>query len=452
MNKEEQYTYHDLQHKLKNSKYYEDTTYIPLYHLEEQKLKLQPKQSKVHVGLINIPCSGFGDIVNCSLFYQYLKEWYPDIRVSICTPEIEKFRSLKLKGFKFIELKSKKKEKECGNYGDYKFKNKEQSKFDIIGVVPLLLTERMHGDFILSHLQKLIPYATYFNTFTVSEYNGQSPPYTFPIGVGKDYLGLFLTDMDIPRHDLIKSPYLMSYTAGIDYYGVGTHAILCYLSFLEMVTKKYNHYSKLQIIVPTWVSIAIEDNSTFKSKIKKSIGTNFNKISLLTGEKEEIILKNDPGNSFILRGDILPQARDKFISLIKYSLPDILLTGDQSITDAFSHCHMNKRIWYETAPWKYEFIEELSKVIPNHYLQDFRTSCGCLQGIKIHLNNSEVVKKYDFRKLGKPRMDAVLLHYHLREDPIFQFYMESIVHSRTKEKASEKFKKKIKQYYQINNM
>ena len=73
-----------------------------------------------------------------------------------------------------------------------------------------------------------------------------------------------------------------------------------------------------------------------------------------------------------------------------------------------------------------------------------------MEGINIHLNNSEVVKKYDFRKLGKPRMDAVLHLYDKRDDPIFQFYMDSVEHSRSKERASEKFRKKVEQYYQIN--
>ena len=107
MNKEESKIYNDLQIKLLQCKYYEDTKYIPLYYLEDQKMKINSNQSKLHVGLINIPCSGFGDIVNCSIFYQYLKDWYPNIKVSICTPEIEKFKSLKIKGLKFIELKSK---------------------------------------------------------------------------------------------------------------------------------------------------------------------------------------------------------------------------------------------------------------------------------------------------------------------------------------------------------
>ena len=446
MNKYETNLYNKLHHNLKNNIYYEDTPYIPIYAIEELKFKIENKYSKVHVGLINIPCSGFGDIVNCSLFYQYLKEWYPNIKVSICTSEIDKFKTLKIKGLKFIELKSKQ-NKECGNYGDYKFKNKELSNFDIIGIVPLLLTEGMYGDFVLPHLQKLIPYATRFNTFTLSEYNGQSPPYTFPIGIGENHLGLFLTDMDIPKHDLIKQPYIMSYTAGIDYHGVGTHAISCYLSFVEMITKKYNHYSKLQLIIPTWVSTHIADNPQFKSKIKNIIQKHFDEIILINDVKDEIKLLENKGKTFTMRGDILPVAREKFISLVKYSLPDILLTGDQSITDAFSHCRMNKRIWYEIAPWKYEFIDELSKIIPNHYLNDFRTSCGCIKGINLHLNNSDVIKQYDFRKLGKPRMDAVLLHYGSRNHPIFKIFMESVEHSRTKEKALEKFEKNTIKYY-----
>ena len=229
MNEYENKLYEKLSNNLKKNIYYEDTPYIPIYTIEELKFKIEDKHSKVHIGLINIPCSGFGDIVNCSLFYKYLKDWYPNIKVSICTSEIEKFKILKIKGLKFIELKPKKNNKECGNYGDYKFKNKELSNFDIIGIVPLLLSEGMYGDFVLSHLQKLIPYANRFNTFTLSEYNGQSPPYTFPIGVGEDQLGLFLTDSEIKKHDLIDQPYIMSYTAGIDYHGIGTHAILLFI-------------------------------------------------------------------------------------------------------------------------------------------------------------------------------------------------------------------------------
>ena len=63
MDKENKKLYNDLQKKLLKCKYYEDTTYIPLHYLEDQKIKIKPQQSKLNVGLINIPCSVFGDIL-----------------------------------------------------------------------------------------------------------------------------------------------------------------------------------------------------------------------------------------------------------------------------------------------------------------------------------------------------------------------------------------------------
>ena len=74
MNKEEITIYNKLRENLKNNKDYGDALYIPLYTIEELKIKFINKYSKIHIGLINIPCSGFGDIINCSLFYQYLKQ------------------------------------------------------------------------------------------------------------------------------------------------------------------------------------------------------------------------------------------------------------------------------------------------------------------------------------------------------------------------------------------
>ena len=44
-------------------------------------------------------------------------------------------------------------------------------------------------------------------------------------------------------------------------------------------------------------------------------------------------------------------------------------------------------------------------------------------------------------------MDSVLLHYSSRNHPIFKIYMESVEHSRTKEKALEKFQKNIRNFY-----
>ena len=134
------------------------------------------------------------------------------------------------------------------------------------------------------------------------------------------------------------------------------------------------------------------------------------------------------GNSLIIRGDILPQPRPVFISLIKGSVEDVLLTGDQSITDGLSCCSGRKKIWYQIAPWKQDFATELSKAIPDVNIDHFKTSCGVLRGIRKGIDYSSLLQKYDFRRLGKQRMDAVL-NFHYKKDEYNEF-MDIVLHSR----------------------
>ena len=66
---------------------------------------------------------------------------------------------------------------------------------------------------------------------------------------------------------------------------------------------------------------------------------------------------------------------------MKDSIPDILVTGDQSITDVFSCCK-RKKVWYQIAPWKHDFANGLAEKLPNQYYHTFQTSCGTLKSIK----------------------------------------------------------------------
>ena len=43
--------------------------------------------------------------------------------------------------------------------------------------------------------------------------NGLYGPYTFPIGVGENQLGLFLTKHKIKPHTLLQKPYALVYIA-----------------------------------------------------------------------------------------------------------------------------------------------------------------------------------------------------------------------------------------------
>ena len=57
-------------------------------------------------------------------------------------------------------------------------------------------------NFFIDSVQQLLPNATYFNTFTISEYNGILGNYTIPIG--SKQFGLLLTDIKPKEQSIIK--------------------------------------------------------------------------------------------------------------------------------------------------------------------------------------------------------------------------------------------------------
>ena len=401
-----------------SKKYYEDLYEIP-WSLEEGKSVI--KKTKLRIALINIPCGGFGDIIVCQTFYEYLKTWYPLHDIIICTTVIQKFKTLGINTNKMIEI-SVKGGAECEPYDKLYFK-KSPKPFDIMICIPIIDLQ-----FNINKFKKFIPYANLFNTFTVSEYNGLAPPYTFPIGVGSGQLGIFLTKPTVKPHGLIKKPYALVYIADRSN-PAGIHCRLCFLSYMEMIGKKYSKmYPFFQIVVPPWITTMLSESKDFKFKFKKIITKYYPNVWIVNSEGRDEFFEGT-GNSLIIRGDILPKPRPIFISLIKGSVEDVLLTGDQSITDGLSCCASNKKVWYQIAPWKQDLATELGKAIPDVNIDHFKTSCGTLRGIHKKKDYSDLLKKYDFRKLGKKRMDAVL-NFHYKKDE-YQEFMDIVLHSRT---------------------
>ena len=96
------------------------------------------------------------------------------------------------------------------------------------------------------------------------------------------------------------------------------------------------------------------------------------------------------------------------LDLMSKSINDILLTGDQSISDALSCCN-KKNIFYQIAPWKKDFAKNLAKELPNIYLKSLKTSCGSLKAIKYHSEYENFNKKWDFKTRSKSKMDAIIL-------------------------------------------
>ena len=81
-----------LVEKIKYVKSFHELYELPL------DIKKQVQSKSLRIGLINVPCGGFGDIIVCKTFYDYLMEWYPGSKVSICTTAPNKYKELGIRG------------------------------------------------------------------------------------------------------------------------------------------------------------------------------------------------------------------------------------------------------------------------------------------------------------------------------------------------------------------
>ena len=430
----------DLSVKIQGSKKYEDLYNVLWKTCENEKLQ-RKHYNGVSIGLFNVPCGGFGDIIVTKTFYDYLNKWYPSAKISICTTGPQKYKDLGVGGINFYKLIRKDRstydDAECSGYDELKLTKKV--KFDIMIVIPII-----NYQFNIKKFQKLIPYANVFNTFSVSEYNGEFPPYTFPIGIGKGQLGLLMNDFKIKQQDLMKKPYALVYIQPSPSWGV--HSKYCFLSFIEMICKNYHkNHPKFQVVIPSWIDEEVFENDTFRRTIIKIIKKYYDSIYFIDKDGGRgagpIYDKENSKSKITFRADILPQKREIFISLMKDSVRDILVTGDQSLTDILSCCK-RKRVWYQIAPWKQGLAKNLHKHLPNQYYGTFKTSCGTIRHVDLDIDWRKFLKDYDFRIHGRKRMDAILVgNYHFKENKNFQNLLSIIEHSRYLETAQKKIKK-----------
>ena len=324
---------------------------------------------------------------------------------------------------------------ECIDYD--KLFLKKKIIFDIMIIIPII-----NKTFEINVFKKMIPYANVFNTFTVSEYNGEYSPYTFPIGVGKGQLGLLMNDFKYKNQKIIKSPYALVYIQPSPEWGV--HSKYCFIAYLEMICKKYNKHNHFQIVIPEWIENDLNGDDIFYRKTMNIIKKYYKNASIIYNDKSEDYFFEDEKNNSKLtfRADILPQKRELFISLMKDSVEDILVTGDQSLTDIFSCCKENKRVWYQIAPWKKGLSHNLSKELPNKYYSTFKTSCGTIRAINTKIDWARFMREYDFRVNGKVRMDSIIMGVNdFKKSDNLKNLLDIIEHSRYLETAKEKIDK-----------
>ena len=112
-----------------------------------------------------------------------------------------------------------------------------------------------------------------------------------------------------------------------------------------MVASKYRKkYKNFDIVIPEHLNYFFDEyNDEIVGKLKKY----YSNIKFVGKDESFYLLENEYKNDIItFRSDILPVPYKEMTGLIENSVKDILLTGDQSITDALSCCS-DKNIFYQ---------------------------------------------------------------------------------------------------------
>ena len=361
--------------------------------------------------ILNAPCNGYGDIMFAFKLYKILKMLY-NHDVYIATPDKDKMIMLGKMSDESVILLTDKEGKhpgQCSKFGNLVINT------DIIFNLILPAPIAWDFKFDLRDIKKLIPYATKSNTYGFSEYNDYlNKGFYFNTGIGKKRLGFLILPVNKTTDRLIKDKYALAYLNTID--STTPRWRSCLKSFIEMITKKY-HYNRFQLIVSKpmidfLIGKKLEDGwykdaTIAKAELDRIVDPYYKNIILIDSEdaRHQMEEKSN-GNTFIIRGDILPVSNDKMLQYIEHSVNDVLITGDQSITDVLSCCP-NKNIWYQIAPWKENLGSTLAKQMNNKYFRSKKTSCGTVNA-KFTSNYKEFIKKNNFTKNFKPLMDEII--------------------------------------------
>ena len=381
-----------------------------------------PRGKIFKIAILAVPCHGFGDVIFASKLANYVNDWYRNASVTIYTTNKKGFLTLGLTGIKIVALSGERGD-QCRRLKRLKAE-KRLVKPDLILVAPLI------ADFDIDYndVKALFKNSTPFNTMFFSEYQDSlRKGHDFPTGIGPRRLGLLFDDVKATKR-VVKGPYVLTYIAK-DVGPVG-----CFYTFIGMIAKKYHKkYPRLQIVLPKW--LAIEASTKKLNLLKRHLGKRYSILEVRTPQKKDTYsLSGGKGKVLILRGDVLPVPRPEMISLMKHSLPDISVTGDQSLTDALGCCS-NKNIFYQTAGWKRALLKSLYEEIPKGPYKTMAEACGNLRYIKWKGEYRKFLKRNDFRVKGKHQLDAVVRSIVEYKNPksFIRRYIEAVKSSHTKQ-------------------
>ncbi len=320
-----------LLNEIKKTKYYNNLYNIPLELWLNSNQKLHKQEiSKLRVAMFVHTCFGLGDVIYGLKIYKYMKQWY-NITPDIFTTRPDAFYDngvkkhvyfTKLPGVKYTECEHP---KDMRIYKDGKMV-KNLQEYDLLLVTPWIGT-----DFEVNYnfFKQLFPFSNKMNTFIFSVYNAPDiKKYRIPVGLGEDHLGILLTEIDKSKKT-IKTPYIMTHISHHDF----VDSFKCFSNFVKLMCKKYSKkHQRLDIITPTFIIENPKLNILSENIIKKE----YYKDVYVVTDKNELPSKNIKG--LVFRNDLKKVSHQKYVNLFKHALPDVLVTGNQSISDIVSCC------------------------------------------------------------------------------------------------------------------
>lgn len=397
-------------------------------YIDNHKKVMKKNLKNFKILLLNAPCNGFGDIIFCIKLANYIKKFY-GIQVKIASTQSKMFLQLGEKSENLLELKTKTKNVQCKKFSQTTLHHTGKSSeiYDLILVAPLQMDFKPD----IKDVKSIIPYADQFNTLFFSEYNDDlDKNFDFNMGVGDIRDGIFVESIskDKTRIKELKNNYFVIYIADIK----GSDG--CMLNYIEMILEKYHKkYNKFDLVIVPWIERLINKTSKYsiKQRILSIIKKYYDTIVLKTKDSETVLYHYDEktgkkykdidfiefyektdikklNNIFTIRADILPLQYSRMLSLYKYAEREILVTGDQSISDVLSCCWKDKLPFYQIVPWKKDFLKNLYEQLPQKFFEKVRTSCGSIEAVKYNPNFEKFMRKWNFKDLGKKKLDSLI--------------------------------------------
>lgn len=357
---------------------------------------------------------GFGDLIFTLKLYNIFKEWY-DYEPYIVSPTPEKFLSNGIKKSKVLHLKIPKSQQDDAH--EYIENSKSipivdmsgetiKYEFDIIFVTPVTMDSWEKN---VHHFESIFPYITSDILYRFSAYDHGGMRYEIPLGLGEDRYGIFITKPETQKR-MIKNPYIMTHISNINWTESEGDYKVCLSKFIKLMVKKY--YKKepvLDIVISKSIINDFErtDKEMF-DKLKEYIRKYYKKVRIIKTDNDELLEEG-----LNIRSDLPVLPHNKFAGLFKHALPDVLGTGNQTISDVVSCCK-NFNIYYQTLPWEVNFAKNLGRILRKNYLKARVSACGRYgdkKMLEMKTDLSIIRNEYNFAKKGKGIMDKIMSQF-----------------------------------------